>query len=282
MRFLAAFSALMLFIGVAEADMLSPRAFTEVMAQAVRSATPSATVTVTGDLQLEIKIPNSKGTVWSDLGNAYGLYREAPENLKDVIRTYVSALSPSEVASVMSAVDRSHIVPVIKNRKWFDDTEGALRIEGKNLRHAPDFLADELVVVYAVDNTNSMRFLMTRDDVGDPTTLADLAVDNLKRLLPKIEMRGASEGLWLIEAGGDYELSLLLFDKLWSSGQIKVDGEIVVAVPAKDALFVTGSHNHTGIARMRAVAAELAAGPYGLTPDLLIYRDGKFAKFDGN
>ena len=117
MRFLAAFSALMLFIGVAKADMLSPRAFTEAVAQAVRAATPSATVTVTGDLQLEIKIPNGAGTLWSDLRNAYGQYRETPEHLKDVIRTYVSALSPSEVASVTRAVDRSHIVPVIKNKK---------------------------------------------------------------------------------------------------------------------------------------------------------------------
>jgi uncharacterized protein YtpQ (UPF0354 family) len=127
-----------------------------------------------------------------------------------------------------------------------------------------------------------MRFLMTRDDIGDPAKLGDLAVDNLKRLLPKIQMQAADQGLWLISAGGDYESSLLLFEKLWSSGQIKVDGEIVVGVPAKDVLIVTGSHNRTGIARMRAVAAELAQGPYGLTPDLLVHRDGKFVKFDGN
>jgi uncharacterized protein YtpQ (UPF0354 family) len=282
MRFLTVFSALMLFIGVARADVLSKRAFTDVVAAAATAAMPSAKVTVTGDLQVEIRPLNGGPYITADLSNAYGLYLEAPAHLNDVIRTYVSTLSPAELNADAYVVDRSHIVPVIKSRKWFDDTEGVLRIEGKQLQHAPDLIAGELMVVYAMDNAKTMRYLMTRDDVGDPANLGDLAVENLKRLLPKIEMRGASEGLWLISAGGDYESSLLLFDGLWSSGQIKVDGEIIVAVPAKDALLVTGSHNHTGLARMRVVAGELAAGPYGLTPDLLVYRDGRFVKFDGN
>jgi hypothetical protein len=30
------------------------------------------------------------------------------------------------------------------------------------------------------------------------------------------------------------------------------------------------------------MAAELAVGPYALTRSLFVYRDGKFAKFDGD
>ncbi len=126
-----------------------------------------------------------------------------------------------------------------------------------------------------------MRFLTTRDDVGDRAKLRDLALDNLQRLVPKVTIRGGPDGLWLFEAGGDYEASLLLADRLWTGGQIKVDGEVVAAVPAKDALIVTGSHNHAGLARLRALAAELARGPYSLTSDLLVYRDGRFVRFDG-
>jgi hypothetical protein len=107
-------------------------------------------------------------------------------------------------------------------------------------------------------------------------------VANLIRLLPKIEMRAGADKTWLISAGGDYESSLLLLSDLWSSGQIKVDGEIVVAVPAKDALLVTGSRNAAGVARLRKFAAEVASGAYGLTKVLFIYRDGKFATFELN
>ena len=37
-----------------------------------------------------------------------------------------------------------------------------------------------------------------------------------------------------------------------------------------------------GVARLRKMAAELAIGPYALTPSLFVYRDGKFVKFDSD
>jgi uncharacterized protein YtpQ (UPF0354 family) len=109
-----------------------------------------------------------------------------------------------------------------------------------------------------------------------------LALGNLHRLLPKIEMREGADHIFLVEAGGNYEASLLLADGIWSSGQIKVDGDPVVAVPRTDALLVTGSRNRAGIAHLRGVAAKLAGEPHGLTPALFVYRDGKFVKFEGD
>ena len=96
-----------------------------------------------------------------------------------------------------------------------------------------------------------------------------------------IQMRPGADGVSLITADGVYDASLLLADALWSSGQIEVEGDIVVAAPAKGPLLVTGSRNRAGIARLRALAAELAAGPYGLTPALFVWRGGKFVVFDG-
>ncbi len=98
-------------------------------------------------------------------------------------------------------------------------------------------------------------------------------------LLPKIEMRRIGDIL-LISAGGDYEASLLLIDDIWSGGQIKVDGDIVVAVPARDVLLVTGSRNRTGLKKVRELAAKyVAEGRYELTDMLFVYRDGRFSKF---
>ncbi len=140
----------------------------------------------------------------------------------------------------------------------------------------------ELAIVYAEDRPQSLRYLMTGDDVGDRAQLRQLALGNLHRMLAKIEMREGADHVLLIEAGGNYEASLLLADGIWSSDQIKVDGDIVVAVPDRSALLITGSHNREGIARLRKIAAERAVGPYALTPSLFVYRDGKFVKFDGD
>jgi uncharacterized protein YtpQ (UPF0354 family) len=206
-----------------------------------------------------------------------------PERRDDIIRGYIGVLVETVTfADAKTALDRSRIVPVLKPQRWVD---GARQVQkAAKTEPKPEILAEpfngELAVVYAEDRPQALRYLTTLDDVGDRARLRNLALGNLHRLLPKIEMREGCDHIFLIEAGGSYEASLLLADDIWSSGQIKVDGDIVVAVPGRDALFVIGSRNRTGIARLRAVAAELAAGPYALTSTLFVYRNGKFVKFE--
>ncbi len=146
---------------------------------------------------------------------------------------------------------------------------------------AEPFNAD-LVVVYAENRLGTLRILSSRDDVGDRARLREASLTNLSRLLPRIEIRPGAEGVLLITAGGEFDASLLLADNLWAGGKVKVDGDIVVAVPAKDVLIATGSRNAAGLARLRAAAAKFAAGPNGLSNALFVYRDGKFVRFDAN
>jgi uncharacterized protein YtpQ (UPF0354 family) len=254
--------ALLLFANsVAHAETLSPRAFTEVAAAAARAAMPSAQVIVAGDLHLETRSAAGE-EITTDLQNAYETYLHAPERRDDIILSYIGVLVETVTfGDAKTALDRSRIVPVLKPRRWVD---GARQVQkAATVKPAPEILTEpfnsDLAIVYAEDRPQSLRYLTTRDDVGDRAQLRHLALGNLHRLLPKIEMRQGADHILLIEAGGNYEASLLLADGMWSSGQIKVDGDIVVAVPGRDALFVTGSRNRTGIARLRALAAELAA-----------------------
>jgi uncharacterized protein YtpQ (UPF0354 family) len=244
------------FAGAANAETLSRRAFTEAAAAAARAAMPSAQVTVAGDLHLETRSAAGE-EITTDLHNAYETYLRAPDRRDDVIRAYIGVLVEAiTFGDAKTPLDRTRIVPVLKPLRW---VEGARQAEkAAKTEPKPELLTEpfnsELVVVYAEDLPQSLRYLTTRDDVGDRARLRHTALANLHRLLPKIEIRDGAYGVSLIEAGGDYEASLLLADAIWSSGQIKVDGDIVVAVPTRGALFVTGSHNRTGLARLRAVA----------------------------
>jgi uncharacterized protein YtpQ (UPF0354 family) len=278
MRRLLIACCLLLALGRANAEPLGPRAFTDAFAAAATAAMPSVTVTVKGDLILDTRSADGKTTT-SDLRNAYDRYLSDPQHRDEIINRYVGVLVDTFQIS-NAAPDRSRIVPVLKSQRWLAGVRSTA--PGKAPEPLTEPFTGELVTVYVEDRQNSIRFLTTRDDVGDRAKLHNLALANLNRLLPQIEMRAGADGLWLISAGGDYEASLLLADEIWSSGQIKVDGDIVVAVPAKDALIVTGSHNPAGVARLRKLAAELAAGPYGLTSELLVYRNGKFVTFDAN
>lgn len=259
-------------------EVLTSGAFTERAAAAARAAMPEAKVTIAGELHLETRTADGKGTS-TDLRNAYEVYRRDPPGLDRIIRNYVGLLvETARSGDAQPPPDRSRIVPVFKSQGWLN----SLRAQAPK---APELLTEpfnsELVIVYVEDRPSSMRFLTARDDVGDRARLRHLALANLHRLLAKIEMRPAADGISLVSAGGDYDASLLLADALWSSGQIEVDGDIVAAAAAKDALLVTGSNNQAGIVRLRALAAELAAGPYGLTPVLFVWRSGKFVVFDG-
>jgi hypothetical protein len=292
--FLSMLCMVLLVAGIAHAaETLTPQAFTDVAAAAARAAMPSAQVTVAGNLHLETHSAGGD-TITTDLHNAYEAYLQAPERRDEVIRAYVGVLVESVTfGDAKTALDRSRIVPVLKPQRWVD---GALQA-GKAAKGdaakpdakqdpKPEILTDpfnsELAIVYAEDRPQSLRYLMTSDDVGDRAQLRQLALGNLHRMLSQIEMREGADHVFLIEAGGNYEASLLLADGIWSGDQIKVDGDIVVAVPDRSALMVTGSRNREGIARLRKMAAERAVGPYALTPTLFVYRDGKFVKFDGD
>jgi uncharacterized protein YtpQ (UPF0354 family) len=256
--------------------MLTAKAFTDEFARAVTAALPSSTVT-TGDLELTIRDQNGRERTVL-LVNAYGEYSLAPERLRDIIGTYVAALPPPPTGE--TKLDRSRIVPVIKDRQWLDDVHNSLKARGVRQEHLADKFNNELVIVYAEDDPKRMRYLTVEEGAGiGREELRALAVANLKRLLPKIEMQGDGD-FSLISAGGDYDASLLLIDEIWSGGQIKVNGDIVVAIPVRNVLLVTGSRNRTGLKKVRVLAAKFAAeGPYRLTDALFVYRNGQFTRF---
>jgi uncharacterized protein YtpQ (UPF0354 family) len=259
------------------AEMLTPPAFTQEFARALARTRPSAKVSVAGDLKLTIK--ETDGLVRNiQLNNAYNEYKLDPQRFDDLVATFSAIFSQS--ASKEAGLDRTRIIPVIKDRQWLDELHNTLKAKGVAQQHLADRFNNELVIVYAQDDPNRMRYLTTQEDFGlSREELKSLAIANLKRVLPKIEMRSVGD-VSLMSAGGNYEASLLLIDDIWSSGQIQVNGDIVVAIPTRDALLVTGSRSRSGLKLVRELTAKFKAqGPYELTDTLFRYRDGRFTKF---
>ena len=259
------------------AEMLTPPAFTQEFARALARTRPSANVSVAGDLKLMIK--ETDGLVRNiQLNNAYNEYKLDPQRFDDLVATFSAIFSQS--ASKEAGLDRTRIVPVIKDRQWLDELHNTLKARGVAQQHLADRFNDELVIVYAQDDPNRMRYLTTQEDFGlSREELRSLAIANLKRVLPKIEM-GRVGDVALMSAGGNYEASLLLIDDIWSSGQIQVNGDIVVAIPTRDTLLVTGSRSRSGLKLVRELTAKFKAqGPYELTDTLSRYRDGRFTRF---
>lgn len=262
------------------AKQLSPVEFTREFAKELRSGQPGLRVDIRGDKQLSLT--NARGkTSTAYLDNAYTEYLRDPGAFRTIIKKFIDGLS--EMARNDDAMSRAQIVPVVKDRMWITDIREALIKRGAENppEHLYDDLNEELIIVYAEDNPKSIRYLLPKHLPGlgvGREELRDLAVENLKRLLPKIDIH-PGKLFSVITADGTYEACLLLFDELWTTGQIEVDGDIVVAVPARDVLLVTGSRNPEGIAKLREVAAQISRdSPYRLTNDLFVYRQGAFRR----
>jgi hypothetical protein len=208
--------AIVAFCGAAYAETLTPRAFTDEFVRAMAAALPLSTVTSKRELELTINDPSAvERTIV--LHNAYREYSLDPQRLPNIIGTFATTLSQPRTGETKP--DRSRIVPVVKDRQWLDELHNSLKLKGVKQEHLAERLNDELVIVYAEDDPRRMRYLTVDEGAGiSRAELRTLAVENLRRLLPKIEARNYGDVL-LISAGGDYEASLLLLDEYGRAGR---------------------------------------------------------------
>jgi len=96
-----------------------------------------------------------------------------------------------------------------------------------------------------------------------------------------IEIAG-TDGIYMLTAGGNYETSLMLFKSLWQGNLLQVNGRIIVSIPTRDLLLVTGSEDTEGIERIRDVGEQaMCETPYNVTPVLFVWENGKFEVFEG-
>jgi uncharacterized protein YtpQ (UPF0354 family) len=270
-------------LGCSKSDILTPAGFTREFAAALRRAAPRLSVVVMKDLELKVTTADKHEST-SFLDNGYDLYKQNPEQKADIIKRYIAAGLETLTGS-LNEVDRNRIVPVIKDRPWLDQTSRQA-VGNRDASEIPepvfeDFSPD-LIVVYAEDTPNNIRYLSLKDLEEARVNRADLralACENLTRLLPEIEQFGTN-GLYMIGAGGDYETSLLLLDWVWNTGQFDVRGDIVVAIPARGRLLMTGSRDAQGIKNIKKmVKLAMNEGAYRLTSKLFVYRNGKFVEF---
>jgi uncharacterized protein YtpQ (UPF0354 family) len=260
---------------------LSAEAFTKEYVSLLRAALPSHTIEIVKPL--EVLVSDSGGArSRAFLDNAYSQYLADPDARQEVLERHVASIAES--ARDVAPLSPKNIVPIVKDRAWLEETRATTSAMsgGKPAERVVDELNDVLVIVYAEDTPLNIRYFdaeaLAKAGV-ERGGLRALAVANLRRLLPDIE-RHRGELFTMITAGGTYEASLLLLDDLWSGDALGVDGEPVVAVPARDLLLVTGSRNRAGIAQLRKIASEVRAeGTYTLTDELFVYRRGAFVRY---
>ena len=280
---LIAFAASLGLAGCNQSSLLTPLQFTENFVAEIKKSAPQITVTVVRPLELKASAQGAnENSVFLD--NAYANYKSDPQAGNAIIQKYVAALVETS-AHTQAPVDPSRIVPVIKDKTYLGEVRQSVKARGgspEKFMTVYEEYNSELWIFYAEDSPKNIRYLSDNDLAAlklERNTLRELAVKNLRQLLPEPTLVGTN-GLYMMHAGGDYEASLILADSIWQAGTIKVDGDLVIAIPSRDVLLITGSSNHAGLKKVRDLAEKtMKEAPYRLTPDLFVYRRGKFELF---
>ena len=215
------------------------------------------------------------------LDNSYREYKLDPKAIDEVMDRYVNV--SIEVYNRNDKIDVHRIVPIIKSSNYFEQ----LNSYNKTVKDfkTPELLwepyNEDLIVVYAEDRDRSIHYFNQEefDKLNiSKDTLLTFATTNLDNIIPKIERMG-QKGSYALLAGGEYEASLILIADLWTKMTFDVQGNIVIAIPNRDLVFVTGSLDDQTITKLRPTIKEsYDTGNYAISPHFYKWNGKKFER----
>lgn len=280
MKYWILFAALVLTACSNKKTILSAEEFANKYLLELKKNNPSVEYSLAPDLSVNANYKGSEYLHFPD--NAYREYLLEPDSIEQVLSKFTQ--TANELYNEKQEIDISKIIPVIKPRDFITEVKKLTAAkDSANFSIAFNEYNNELSILYAEDKENSLDYL-TKDKlsqlhISQDSVLA-LALKNFGKILPKIERTG-NKGRYIVTAGGTYEASLLLLNSFWSSKNFSVQGDIVVAVPSRDILLITGSRDKDNLNWVRTRAQEsYDSASYQISPSLFRWNGKKFLKFE--
>ncbi|MDC6361504.1 MULTISPECIES: DUF1444 family protein [Flavobacteriaceae] len=232
---------------------------------------------------LVLKASYGKGkSVTHYLDNSYREYKLDPNDLDDIIEKYTNA--SAGVYTKSKEIDINRIVPVIKPSDYFEQLKTLGNSTYEDFK-VPELIwepyNEDLIIVYAEDRDNNINYFNQEEfeklEIARDSLL-EFSVNNLSNIVPKIETVGENGNFGLI-AGGDYEVSLMLMTSIWTKENFDVDGEIVIAIPNRDLVFITGSNDNEAIEKLKNTVQEsYETGNHSVSRSFYKWNGEKFEK----
>lgn len=257
MKKIGAFVFVCFFVGNCIAkELISEKEFTQRYVKAVTSKLEGVKAEIKGYLEVEMTYQDGeKSTTYLD--NAYKNYRSSPDDLDFLIENYSQALTQSSI-DVKAKIEKSHIFPVIKDIEYIRQVTALMKKKEKDgeFPFYYEKLNEILYVFYAVDTPSSIRY-MPKEEIAKlgvkEAELKSLSMSNLRKAIPSVKIEGDPSTISMIVADGTYEASFLLYNDLWTKKNFPVKGDIVIFVPSRDVVLVTGSNDIESLKKVRNI-----------------------------
>lgn len=250
---------------------LSETEFSNKFAKALQKKLKGLAILHINGLEVISKLPESEEHRHF-LDNAYIEYSRDIRKLKEVINKYVIASSDSFEPE--KTVSLESILPVVKNKRFIKNLEG-LNFQAAS-QQVHESYNTELDIFYVIDTEHSIRYLTKADlDKLDlsPEELKVISMQNLDQL--EVKCHG-EDGYYMLTAGGTYESSSILLD-IWYKDNFAVEGDIIIAIPSRDVVLVTGSKDSANLHKMYDAVKEISeTGNYLVSDKLFELKGDRF------
>jgi uncharacterized protein YtpQ (UPF0354 family) len=185
--------------------------------------------------------------VTGDVTNVFGYIQAYPDqNASDIIDHFIDHFIASVTYDTAQPIGDDQIVAVIRTANY-------MQLAGPDILH--ERLGADLMIVYMADRPDAMEPLSKARLPGK--SLADVrraALDNIRKWLPKVVSDdGLGDGtLYYVDGNTMLSTSLLLLDDFWKSVAVRFPGDVLIALPRKDQLFLFDDKPelHAGVRRL--------------------------------
>ncbi|PZR24067.1 MAG: DUF1444 domain-containing protein [Flavobacterium psychrophilum] len=254
---------------------LSETEFANKFALALKNEFPEVEITSINKLEITSSLNSDPYTHFLD--NAYSEYLRDTKDLSAIITKYV--LSTSDIYLPKQPVNPEKIFPVIKDIRFLNELD---RLPGDiRSKHFYETYNSELFIMYVEDAEHTVNYI-SKEDIEEANISLDqlrtLAIENFKNQI-SIEKHG-DNGYYMLVAGGTYESSLILLN-IWDHENFPVKGNIVIGIPSRDLLLITGSQDSKGLHKLYDIVEDISKrGDHLVSDKLFEYKTGKFELLD--
>jgi uncharacterized protein YtpQ (UPF0354 family) len=204
-----------------------------------------------------------------DLENPFRHALAFPDAIEQTIDRLVQEIQEVGLDRVTDhdfAAVATSILPQVRSREWLD-RHGRFGDGGLVSR----VLADQLIVVYVIDDPHSMVFVTRRHLAQwrkEENEVFHLAVGNLRRLgNPSLERIGSASAPLLLQTGDGYDAARVLLLE-------QAEG-LLVAMPDRDVLWV-GPEQGQDLATLMATTSDIARdAAHPVSGELFRFRNGR-------
>lgn len=225
--------------------------------------------------------------IWSDC-------RDNPGKRTRLIQRFLDAFISGEMLS--ESKGKSDIVPIVRSTDYLEGSmaqiakdsrelaAGAKSADSNRLFHLP--IAPGIVCMLAEDAPNSMT--LVSETTANQLKIAESdikneLIKNLESRLPDyIEVYSlAPTNVYALQAGGDYESSLILNDTLMAKLQAYFRSPLVFSVPSRETVFFAPLSKEKNISAIKeGTRSFYDAQARKISPSLYTWNDGKISEYE--